>query len=73
MTDRKHHSRIFSFLNIGETIKATGQWVEHQDYGRQFKMEAYQGITPATLNGIERYLSSGLIPGIGPATAKKTG
>lgn len=61
----------FPFINIGETIKAAGQWVEHQDYGRQFKMEAYQVITPATLNGIERYLASGLISGIGPATAKK--
>ena len=61
----------FPFINIGETIKVAGQWVEHQDYGRQFKMEAYQVITPATLNGIERYLASGLISGIGPATAKK--
>ncbi|MCK9217300.1 MAG: ATP-dependent RecD-like DNA helicase [Firmicutes bacterium] len=61
----------FPFVNMGETIKAAGQWVEHQDYGRQFKMEAYQVITPATINGIERYLASGLIPGIGPATAKK--
>lgn len=61
----------FPFVNMGETIKAAGQWVEHQDYGRQFKMEAYQVITPATINGIGRYLASGLIPGIGPATAKK--
>ncbi|MFA7545569.1 MAG: helix-hairpin-helix domain-containing protein, partial [Anaerovoracaceae bacterium] len=61
----------FPFVNMGETIKAAGQWVEHRDYGRQFKMEAYQVLTPATLNGIERYLASGLIPGIGPATAKK--
>lgn len=74
ITDDRQETTIvgyFPFVNIGETIKATGQWVEHQDYGRQFKMEAYQVITPATLNGIERYLSSGLIPGIGPATAKK--
>lgn len=61
----------FPFINVGETIKAAGQWVQHPDYGRQFKMEAYQVVTPATLNGIERYLSSGLIPGIGPVTAKK--
>lgn len=61
----------FPFINIGETIKVAGQWVEHQDYGMQFKMEAYHVITPATLNGIERYLASGLISGIGPATAKK--
>ncbi|SHI38468.1 SF1B family DNA helicase RecD2 [Lutispora thermophila] len=61
----------FPYVNIGETIKAVGTWVEHPDYGRQFKMETYQVVTPATLNGIERYLSSGLIPGIGAATAKK--
>ncbi len=61
----------FPYLNIGETIRVAGAWVEHPDYGKQFKMEAYHVVTPATLNGIERYLCSGLIPGIGPATAKK--
>ena len=61
----------FPYVNIGETIKAIGYWVDHPDYGRQFKMETYEIITPATLNGIERYLASGLIPGIGPVTAKK--
>lgn len=61
----------FPYVNIGETIKAYGYWVDHPDYGRQFKMESYEIITPATLNGIERYLASGLIPGIGPVTAKK--
>lgn len=61
----------FPFINVGETIRAGGQWVQHPDYGTQFKMGAYQVVTPATLNGIERYLSSGLIPGIGPATAKR--
>jgi exodeoxyribonuclease V alpha subunit len=61
----------FPYVNIGETIRAAGAWVEHPDYGTQFKMEAYQVVTPATLNGIERYLSSGLIPGIGVVTAKK--
>lgn len=61
----------FPYINIGETIRAAGAWVDHPDYGKQFKMEAYHVVTPATLNGIERYLSSGLIPGIGPSTAKK--
>jgi len=61
----------FSFLNIGETIKAYGSWVQHPSYGNQFKVETYTTVTPATINGIERYLSSGLIPGIGPHTAKK--
>lgn len=61
----------FSFLNIGETIKAYGSWVKHPHYGTQFKVETYTTITPATVNGIEKYLSSGLIPGIGPHTARK--
>lgn len=61
----------FSFINIGETIKAYGKWVQHPDYGNQFKVEAYNSVTPATANGIEKYLASGLIPGIGPHTAKK--
>ncbi len=61
----------FSFINIGEMIKVCGKWVQHPDYGRQFKAESYTIVTPATLNGIERYLASGLISGIGPHTAKK--
>lgn len=61
----------FSFINIGETIKAYGKWVQHPDYGNQFKVEAYNSVTPATVNGIEKYLASGLIPGIGQHTAKK--
>ena len=74
ITDDRQETTVvghFPFVNLGETIKVAGQWVDHQDYGRQFKMEAYNVITPATLNGIERYLASGLISGIGPATAKK--
>lgn len=61
----------FSFLNIGETIRAYGAWVQHPSYGNQFKVETYTTVTPATINGIEKYLSSGLIPGIGPHTARK--
>lgn len=61
----------FSFVNIGETIKAYGKWVQHPDYGKQFKVDTYTTVTPATLNGIEKYLASGLISGIGPHTARK--
>ncbi|HNU80932.1 MAG TPA: ATP-dependent RecD-like DNA helicase, partial [Bacillota bacterium] len=42
----------FSFLNIGETIKAYGSWVQHPSYGSQFKVETYTTVTPATINGI---------------------
>ena len=45
--------------------------VNHSEYGTQFKVESYEISVPATLNGIEKYLSSGLIKGIGPVTAKK--
>ncbi len=61
----------FSFLNIGETIRAFGAWVQHPNYGSQFKVESYTTVTPATVSGIERYLASGLISGIGPHLAKK--
>ena len=61
----------FAYINLGETIKATGKWIQHPDYGKQFKMESYTIVSPSTLNGIERYLASGLIAGIGPYTAKK--
>ncbi|OGO77299.1 MAG: AAA family ATPase [Clostridiales bacterium GWB2_37_7] len=61
----------FAYVNIGETIKLYGTWVQHPDYGRQFKMETYNTVTPSTLYGIEKYLASGLIAGIGPHTAKK--
>lgn len=61
----------FAYVNLGETIKAYGTWVQHPDYGKQFKMETYNTMTPSTLYGIEKYLASGLISGIGPHTAKK--
>ena len=53
----------------GETLKLTGEWVQHTKYGEQFKVEAFETITPATLAGIEKYLGSGLIKGIGPVFA----
>jgi exodeoxyribonuclease V alpha subunit len=61
----------FAYINIGETIKIYGTWVQHPDYGKQFKMETYNTVTPSTIYGIEKYLASGLIAGIGPHTAKK--
>lgn len=59
------------FINIGETIKVNGEWTNHPTYGEQIKIENVSTVVPATLNGIEKYLSSGLIPYIGPKTAKK--
>ena len=56
-------------LSPGEQAVFTGEWVEHKSYGRQFKCVACEVQMPTTLLGIERYLGSGLIRGIGPATA----
>jgi exodeoxyribonuclease V alpha subunit len=58
-------------LYVGEKLNLTGQWVQHKEYGEQFQVESWQNYPPKTLLGIERYLSSGLIKGVGPATAKK--
>lgn len=60
-----------STANVGESIEATGEWMNHPGFGRQFKAESIRGVAPSTLEGIEKYLSSGLLKGIGPHFAKK--
>lgn len=59
------------FINEGETIKASGKWVSHQDYGEQFKVEIYEKVLPQTVEAIEKYLASGIVKGVGPATAAR--
>ena len=59
------------YVNIGERIKIEGEWVEHPDYGEQIRVLNYETLAPTTLEGIEKFLASGLIPGIGPVTARK--
>ena len=56
-------------LSPGEQAVFSGEWTEHKAYGRQFRCVSCEIRTPTTLLGIERYLGSGLIRGIGPATA----
>lgn len=58
-------------LHPGETIRCKGEWKTHLFYGKQFEVETYQAETPADLDGIQKYLGSGLIKGIGPAYAKR--
>ena len=53
----------------GESLRLVGRWGSHPRYGRQFEVESYTTVLPATIQGIERYLGSGLIKGIGPRTA----
>jgi exodeoxyribonuclease V alpha subunit len=55
----------------GEHLRLAGQWANHADYGRQFRAEKCEQTLPATVDGIRRYLGSGLIKGIGPKTAEK--
>ena len=54
----------------GEKLRITGEWVEHPVYGKQIKVQGVEIEKPTTLSGIEKYLASGMIKGIGPATAK---
>ena len=61
---------ILPALAAGEQVILTGQYVEHPQYGKQWKVENCEICKPSTLLGIERYLGSGLIRGVGPATAK---
>ena len=53
----------------GEQIEASGKWVEHQSYGKQFKAEMFDRFLPRQKDDICAYLSSGIIKGMGPATA----
>ena len=59
------------FLLEGETITILGNWTVHQTFGRQFKAEYYEKKMPSSKKSIIKYLSSGLIRGIGKATAKR--
>ncbi len=55
----------------GDTYSVTGKWVTHAKYGKQFQFEQYEIHAPTSLHGIEEYLASGLIRGIGPAFASR--
>jgi len=59
------------FLNAGEVVRVSGTWLNHPDYGMQLKVEMYEKKLPDTAEAIEKYLASGVIKGIGPATAAK--
>jgi exodeoxyribonuclease V alpha subunit len=58
-------------LQTGEKIEITGKWVINKKYGKQFEVENIEYLIPTTMEGIEKYLGSGLIKGIGPAMSKK--
>ncbi|MCK8600563.1 SF1B family DNA helicase RecD2 [Desulfoferrobacter suflitae] len=64
---------VGSFVNImpGEILSMEGEWTIHPRYGEQFKVDHYETLKPATLEGIRKYLGSGLIKGIGPVMADR--
>jgi len=62
---------IFSSIAEGENIEATGDYIEHVTYGRQFKVESFEERAPEDVEAIERYLGSGAIRGIGLALAAR--
>ncbi len=55
----------------GESLRLAGRWTAHPQYGRQFKAEQCEQVLPATVEGIRRYLGSGLVKGVGPVTAAR--
>ena len=58
-------------INVGEKLQLKGTWANHPKHGLQFKVEGYESLLPPTTVGLEKYLGSGLIKGIGPVTAKE--
>lgn len=59
------------FINVGDSLKLDGKFVEHKDYGRQFKVDTFEKIMPQTTEALKRYLANGNIKGIGEAIAKR--
>jgi len=61
----------FPAISAGQTLRVTGVFRDHPKFGLQFQILQAQETKPATLTGVEKYLGSGLIKGIGPVTAKR--
>ncbi len=58
-------------VHPGQTLKIEGTWETHPRYGQQFKIISYEVVLPATIDGIRKYLESGIIKGIGPSMANR--
>ena len=61
---------VMPFLSVGEHAIFDGELTEHRDYGEQIRASSYETTRPETKSGVERFLGSGLIKGVGPSTAK---
>ena len=59
------------FISIGDCLKLIGKYVEHPEYGRQFKIDTFEKMMPQSLDALERYLANSGIKGVGEATARK--
>ena len=58
-------------ITPGESLRLQGQWITNAQYGKQFKAEKCEQVLPATIEGLKKYLGSGLIKGVGPVTAQR--
>lgn len=58
-------------ITPGEVLRLRGHWDHHPKYGEQLRVNSYESVLPASITGIERYLGSGMIKGIGPVMAKR--
>ncbi|MCP4202819.1 MAG: ATP-dependent RecD-like DNA helicase [bacterium] len=58
-------------VQVGEALRLDGRWQRDPKYGRQFRIDSYSSLEPTSLEGLERFLGSGSLPGVGPATAKR--
>jgi len=73
----KAHSELITivgfspFVAVGQYVECQGSWVNDERHGLQFKAEVFVVIPPTTLAGLERYLASGLVRGVGPHFARK--
>ena len=56
---------------MGEMIRATGEWISHPRFGRQFNITGYQSVMPDSAEGVERFLSSGAVRGVGKTMASR--
>ncbi len=70
---REHVTAVGNLLGVqaGESLRLHGSWVTDRRYGEQFQVQSYVTVAPATLVGIERYLGSGLVRGIGRVMAER--
>ena len=62
---------VMPLLNVGESVKLFGTFKNHPSYGEQFAVTAFERTMPESMDGILKYLSSGAVKGIGPATARR--